>query len=559
MKNIYRFALVIVLFLSVKTMNSQMGCLTPSLGVYDATTYSPISAIVACTYSNIIYISPTQYAVGNNGTGPCMRIIVGLTNANAATNNSIAIGQGTYNPYYNMCSLGCNTVLPNSSSYTLSLFGLDPTQNHGYNLCNTNAATNMNYTIASCYNSIPLASGIWTNTTAGACQTVNIPANSPIGIVGYTISPAVVPTASLNINTSDLYLDPTLMAQGIYTITYSFNSQNVCSTVTTRTISITNPYSANWTAISPLCSNAACVNLNPQITGTPGGTFTAASGVTSNSFCPALSGAGTFPVTYTVGLSPGCGRTATNNVVVNPAPAATAISSGSITCVSNIINLSTNPAGMTYTWTAPAGSSIVGGMNSQNALGAGPGTYSVLVQSPLNGCASMATVAAVTNTTAPIITIGTTNTLICIPQSATLTASGANTYTWSTSANTQTIAISPTVTTSYTVVGTGVNGCTNTATFTQSVSTCAGLNELSSNNEINIFPNPTSGQFTLLFDKVKEKVEVKVVNAIGQIVLRKTISSTDKINLNISDQASGVYFVEVNAGGESYRTKVVKE
>jgi hypothetical protein len=43
------------------------------------------------------------------------------------------------------------------------------------------------------------------------------------------------------------------------------------------------------------------------------------------------------------------------------------------------------------------------------------------------------------------------------------------------------------------------------------------------------------------------------------VFLRETISSTDKINLNISDQASGVYFVEVNADGESYRTKIVKE
>lgn len=635
MKNIYKLALAIVLFLSANTMNSQMTCLTPSLGIYDATTWAPMSATVPCTYTNIINISPTQFAVGNQGTSPCMRIIIGLTNANAASNNSIAIGEGTNNPIYNMCPSGCSAVIPNSSSYTMSLFYLDPGQNHGYNLCNTNIAANMNYTIASCYSNVPLASGVWNNTVAGGCQTVNIPANSPIGIAGYIVSPAVPSTASISTGDANLYLDTYQMAQGVYTITYFFNSQSTCSVTSTRTISITNPYTASWTALGPLCSNGTCVNLNPQITGSSGGTFTATAGVSSNSFCPSTSGAGTFAVTYTVGVSPQCGRTASNNIVVNPTPTANAgttqnitcvnstvslsgsggpsynwsgpgiisggttanpvvgspgnysltvtsggctsapsvvlvgsnttppsviaSSSGSITCVNTVINLFSNPAGMTYSWTAPAGSSIVGGVNNQNTMGSGPGTYTVMVVNPVNGCGSIATVAAMTNTSAPIVTVNTSNTLICTPQSATLTAGGASSYTWSTSSNSQTIVVSPTVTTSYTVIGTGVSGCTNTAAFTQSVSTCAGLTELSNNNGVNIFPNPTNGQFTLLFNKVKEKAEVKVVNAIGQVVLRKTISSADKINLNISEQASGVYFVEVNADGESYRTKIVKE
>lgn len=51
---------------------------------------------------------------------------------------------------------------------------------------------------------------------------------------------------------------------------------------------------------------------------------------------------------------------------------------------------------------------------------------------------------------------------VCLGHQATMTASGANTYTWNTGATTATISASPTVTTTYTVTGTDVNGCINT-------------------------------------------------------------------------------------------------
>ena len=85
------------------------------------------------------------------------------------------------------------------------------------------------------------------------------------------------------------------------------------------------------------------------------------------------------------------------------------------------------------------------------------------------------------------------------------------------------------------------------------------IKNMDNENKFMVFPNPTSCQFNLVFDKPKEKTEIKIFNSLGQIVLQKNISSTDKISLSISDQPSGIYFVEVNADGEVFRTKVVKE
>ncbi|MFN4892397.1 MAG: PKD-like domain-containing protein [Bacteroidota bacterium] len=58
---------------------------------------------------------------------------------------------------------------------------------------------------------------------------------------------------------------------------------------------------------------------------------------------------------------------------------------------------------------------------------------------------------------------------ICTGDAATLTASGAATYVWSTTATTAAITVSPTTTTTYTVTGTDANGCQNTASTTITV------------------------------------------------------------------------------------------
>jgi hypothetical protein len=60
-------------------------------------------------------------------------------------------------------------------------------------------------------------------------------------------------------------------------------------------------------------------------------------------------------------------------------------------------------------------------------------------------------------------------TVVCDNASITLTANGANTYTWSTGPTTQTAAVSPTVASTYTVVGTDIFGCTANASVSLAV------------------------------------------------------------------------------------------
>lgn len=70
--------------------------------------------------------------------------------------------------------------------------------------------------------------------------------------------------------------------------------------------------------------------------------------------------------------------------------------------------------------------------------------------------------------TTPTITFSTTNPTICVGNTVSLTAGGANTYTWS-GGITNGGAFSPTISNTYTVNATSSNGCTNTAVNTVSV------------------------------------------------------------------------------------------
>lgn len=65
----------------------------------------------------------------------------------------------------------------------------------------------------------------------------------------------------------------------------------------------------------------------------------------------------------------------------------------------------------------------------------------------------------------PTLNITANPTLVCAGKASTLTVNGANTYTWSTSANTNSIVESPGSTSIYTVMGTSTLGCVGSNTF----------------------------------------------------------------------------------------------
>lgn len=118
-------------------------------------------------------------------------------------------------------------------------------------------------------------------------------------------------------------------------------------------------------------------------------------------------------------------------------------------------------------------------------------------------------------------------TLSCSGYSASLIASGANTYTWSTvpPQSGSVIAVSPNTNTNYTVTGTGPNGCKGTATTLLNVVVCPGMAEIKGNVIYELYPNPSQGEFKLVIQSSFNKAELKLMNNLGQIVYREKIQS----------------------------------
>ncbi len=144
----------------------------------------------------------------------------------------------------------------------------------------------------------------------------------------------------------------------------------------------------------------------------------------------------------------------------------------------------------------------------------------------------------------PTITIVSSNTLICAGETITLTANGANSYSWQSNvfANTKTVTVAPANTDTYTVIGSGNNNCTSQTSFTQLVDACVSIsNKLDKTLAIKIYPNPNSGSF---FIEHSAAIIFKLFNSIGQLIKEERFDTTNKhpVELNF---AKGIYYYSV--------------
>ncbi len=73
-----------------------------------------------------------------------------------------------------------------------------------------------------------------------------------------------------------------------------------------------------------------------------------------------------------------------------------------------------------------------------------------------------------------------------------------------------------------------------------------------------IYPNPSSGLFTLRFDDGEtDSYSVEVRNVVGKVVFVNKDIHTEVSAIDISKEPAGIYFVKISAGGKIYTEKVV--
>ncbi len=208
--------------------------------------------------------------------------------------------------------------------------------------------------------------------------------------------------------------------------------------------------------------NFTCTNNAVTLTASSAGTMVWNGGSLVNAANPAaISAPGTYIVTATD--THGCMDTAMVTVVTNTAvPAVSASKSGNLNCTTSSVTLTGSSPGNTMVWN---GGALTNASNPAAITTAG--TYTVTATDAVNGCTDTASVIVTSNNSQPpVITVN--SAAICAGQTAVLTAAGGTSYSWSTSAVTNPISVSPPGTVSYTVTGT-TGGCSGTAIATVTV------------------------------------------------------------------------------------------
>lgn len=306
--------------------------------------------------------------------------------------------------------------------------------------------------------------------TTPVCANGTNPVPAPAG--GFAPGGTYSSSVGLTVNASSGVIDLSTSTPGTYSVTYSVTASG-CTAAGSNTTSITilsviAPVTG-FSYSSPVCANGLNPTPIPVSGFTNGGIYSSTAGLTVNSSTGEItlssSTAGTYNVTYSVAAS-ACGPagSSTTSVTINSAP--TAVAGSSPTCSGGILNL-TSSGGTGYSWSGPAGFTSNLQNPSVNPAGStAAGTYTVTVTNAA-GCSDTVTTNAVINALPAINISGTTT--VCAGNTTTLSASGANSYSWSTGASTSVISVSPVINTTYTVTGTNTSGCSSTQTITVSV------------------------------------------------------------------------------------------
>ncbi len=553
-----------------------------------------------------------SYSSGSAVVSPITTTIYTVTGSNAAGCEGTATVQVTVNalPVISVTSpttcSGATATLTASgaSTYTWN------TGANGASLVVAPASTT-NYTVtgtssAGCVNT---ATG---SVTVDAAPVISVNAATVCAGTSVTLTATGVSTYTWNTGAGGSSLSVTPASTTTYTV--SGNLAGCATTVAgTTTVTVLALPVLNVSAGNSMICEGQSATLS--VTGTAAG-YTWSTGQTT----PAITVSPTTSTSYSVtGVhANGCSNTASTTLTVNPnpvvsVPPATVCLGGTVTLNASGANtytwstgatgasLNVSPAAMTnYTVTGASATGCTSQTVVTVSVGAGPsvavnnatvcaGTNALLTASgastytwstgqqipgisvsPLTttiytvtgglpGCNFYSVqMATVTVNSTPTVSAISSQTLICSGQTATITAFGANTYTWSTAQTGSVVIVAPATSSSYTVTGSSPEGCKDEAVISLSVNPCTGISENAKRLiNVDVYPNPFTGMFTIRYAE-QQHDEVCILNALGAIVYRTHLTG-ELTEIVLPYEAGGIYFVQIKTRDGVVTQKMVKE
>jgi len=142
-----------------------------------------------------------------------------------------------------------------------------------------------------------------------------------------------------------------------------------------------------------------------------------------------------------------------------------------------------------------------------------------------------------------------------------LTVSGGTlsyTYSWSNDSTSQDLSNLEAGT--YTVSITDSHHCVKEASFEVTVDLVSGVNDLSGNVKMQLFPNPAESSVTVKFESSKESVvTLELVNALGEKVLAKELGYTNLVNeqIVVDKYVKGIYFIRLVTESGTHSKKLM--
>lgn len=475
-------------------------------GIYSVTVYDQGSC-PGSTYTTVVL--PVITTTVNHNNNLCF-------GQNTATANIVILG-GSGNYFYVWSNGSINspsTTLLGAGAYTVTVYDIT---------CQCSIIRN--FTITQPPSIILNISQNLTSACVGQSVIATATASGGTSALNY----------SWNTGSTQPSISITQTTSGNYNYSCTITDANLCSM--TKTLSVI--YFA-YPAIN--CTNTmVCLGNSVTLYASGAISYTWLPG---NIFSSSLSLLPNTNSSFTVsGDSNGCVSTTTVNVVVNPLPVVN-LSSNSPLCMGQ--NLILNSGSQTgYLWIGPSSfsSSIQNPTLANVGLNQG-GIYTLSVTDN-NNCSSSASLQVIVNPLPIVSILG--NQTICVGQNATLTASGAVTYSWSSgNTNNSFIIVSPNINTNYTVTGTLNTGCSNSANISLTVLECTGIEELMfTKGEIKIYPNPAYEILNVELGILIEGTHLNITNLLGQEVMNEELQIKNS-TLNIQHLKAGIYFVRIN-------------
>ncbi|MHB8403114.1 MAG: T9SS type B sorting domain-containing protein [Bacteroidia bacterium] len=374
---------------------------------------TPTTVTVTVSSSSTVTVTPTK-PIACSG-------ITDTLNALGASTYTWVASDGTSIP-----NNGSQIIVTQTASVTYTVTG-----SLGGGCSSTSPAT-ITITIAP-----PIAINIASSpTNAAVCQGNSITLTAS-GASTYTWTPSIVNGVGFTPSSSQTYSVTSTDANG-------------CTGTATQSITVNN--NPTLTVNSP----TICAGSTATLTASGVNTYTWSTG--SSTATTTVNPTATQSYTVTGTDVNGCMGITTSTVGINALPIITIPNDSICPGATGILTAS---GANTYTWNTSATGATFTVANVNNSV-----TYTVIGTNTTSTC---------TNTSIGNIivrnppTIAVNSPTICAGATTTLTASGANTYTWNTGSLAATTTVNPTVMTSYTVTGADINSCTATATATVNV------------------------------------------------------------------------------------------